>query len=86
MLYLLYQEKRKEGDNMSANVYTVENLLVGKSYNSSTLKGEIVSAEKHPQPIWYEGCETYLVEVTPNSGSNNWGRKTFRTVAVKVGD
>jgi hypothetical protein len=86
MLYLLYQEKRKEGDNMSANVYTVENLLVGKSYNSSTLKGEIVSAEKHPQPIWYEGCETYLVEIAPNSGSNNWGRKTFRTVAVKVGD
>jgi hypothetical protein len=86
MLYLLYQEKRKEGDNMSANVYTVENLLVGKSYNSSTLKGEIVSAEKHPQPIWYEGCETYLVEVAPNSGSNTWGRKTFRTVAVKVGD
>ena len=86
MLYLLYQEKRKEGDNMSANVYTVENLLVGKSYNSNTLKGEIVSAEKHPQPIWYEGCETYLVEVAPNSGSNTWGRKTFRTVAVKVGD
>ena len=86
MLYLLYQEKRKEGDNMSANVYTVENLLVGKSYNSSTLKGEIVSAEKHPQPIWYEGCETYLVEVAPNSGSNTWGRKTFRTIAVKVGD
>ena len=86
MLYLLYQEKRKEGDNMSANVYTVENLLVGKSYNSSTLKGEIISAEKHPQPIWYEGCETYLVEVAPNSGSNNWGRRTFRTVAVKVGE
>jgi len=51
MLYLLYQEKRKEGDNMSANVYTVENLLVGKTYNSSTLKGEIISAEKHPQPF-----------------------------------
>ena len=86
MLYLLYQEKRKEGDNMSANVYTVENLLVGKTYNSSTLKGEIISAEKHPQPIWYEGCETYLVEVAPNSGSNTWGRRTYRTVAVKVAD
>jgi hypothetical protein len=71
---------------MSANVYTVENLLVGKTYNSSTLKGEIISEEKHPQPIWYEGCETYLVEVAPNSGSNTWGRKTFRTVAVKVGE
>ncbi len=71
---------------MSANVYSIENLLVGKIYNSNTLKGEIISAEKHPQPIWYENCETYLVEVAPHSGSNNWGRKTFRTVAVKVSD
>lgn len=68
---------------MSANVYTIESLLVGKTYNSATLKGEIISAEKHPQAIWYEGCETYLVEVAPNSGSNTWGRKTYRTVAVK---
>ena len=69
---------------MSANVYSIESLLVGKTYNSTTLKGEIISAEKHPQAIWYEGCETYLVEVAPNSGSNTWGRKTYRTVAVKT--
>jgi hypothetical protein len=71
---------------MSANVYTIKDLLVGTNYQSRTLQGEIVSAEEHPHAVWYQGCETYLVEVAPNSGSNNWGRKTYRTVAVKVGE
>ena len=71
---------------MPANVYSVQSLLVGTNYSSRTLQGEIVSAEKHPHAVWYEGCETYLVEVAPNSGYNNWGRKTYRTVAVKVGE
>jgi hypothetical protein len=71
---------------MSANVYTVQSLLVGKNYNSRTLQGEIVSAEPHPHAVWYDGCETYLVEVAPNSGYNNFGRRTYRTVAVKVGN
>ena len=68
---------------MTANVYTITNLLVGKQYLSNTLRGEIISAEPHPKAVWYDGCETYLVEVAPNSGSNTWGRKTFRTVAVR---
>ena len=71
---------------MSANVYTLENLLVGKNYYSKTLQGEIVSAQVHPKAVWYQGCETYLVEVAPNSGYNNFGRRTYRTVAVKVSD
>jgi hypothetical protein len=71
---------------MSANVYSVQSLLVGKNYYSNTLQGEIISAEPHPKAIWYEGCDTYLVEVAPNSGYNNFGRKTYRTVAVKVSD
>jgi hypothetical protein len=66
---------------MSANVYTVKDLLVGKEYRSRTLMGEIISAEEHPHAVWYEGCETYLVEVAPNSGIST----TYRTVAVKVG-
>jgi hypothetical protein len=53
---------------------------VGKNYYSNTLQGEIVSAEPHPHAVWYEGCETYLVEVAPNSG---YGR-TYRTVAVRT--
>ncbi len=67
---------------MSANVYTVKDLLVGKEYRSRTLMGEIISAEEHPHAVWYEGCETYLVEISPNSGIGT----TYRTVAVKVGD
>jgi hypothetical protein len=83
MLYLPYQQKRKEGVKMTANVYTITNLLVGKQYLSNTMRGEIISAEPHPKAVWYDGCETYLVEIAPNSGSNTWGRKTFRTVAVR---
>ena len=71
---------------MSANVYTIENLLVGKNYHSKTLHGEIVSAQVHPKAVWYQGCETYLVEVAPSSGYNNWGSRTYRTVAVKTGE
>ncbi len=67
---------------MSANVYTIESLLVGSNYHSRTLQGEIVSAEIHPKAIWYEGCETYLVEVAPNSGYGAWRKSTYRTIAV----
>jgi hypothetical protein len=82
MLYLLYQQKRKEGDNMSANVYNVQSLLVGTEYQSRTLTGKIVSAEPHPKAVWYQGCESYLVEVRPTYGLRN----QYRTVAVKVGE
>jgi hypothetical protein len=65
---------------MSANVYTIEDLLVGTYYRSKTIQGEIVSAEKDPRAVWYQDCESYLVEIgTPT------GRKV-RTVAVKVSD
>jgi hypothetical protein len=67
---------------MSANVYTIENLLVGKTYRSATLTGEIISAEEHPQAVWYDGCESYLVEVKC-SLSHSY---QFRTVAVKIKD
>ena len=65
---------------MSANVYSIESLLVGHIYRSNTLTGEIVSAEKHPHAVWYEDAEAYLVEVrNPNSLRNS-----FRTIAVRV--
>ena len=67
---------------MSANVYRIQDLLVGTNYISRTLQGEIISAEEHPHAVWYEGCETYLVEIQPNSGYTT----TYRTVAVKVGE
>jgi hypothetical protein len=80
MLNLLYQEKRKEGDNMSANVYTITSLLVGTRYVSHSLRGEIIEAQPHPKAVWYDGCESYLVEVKPQYGSKN----QFRTVAVRM--
>jgi len=66
---------------MSANVYTIESLLMGKIYNSKTLRGEIISAEKHPKAIWYgDKTEAYLVAVYSE------GRYNYRTIAVKVGE
>jgi hypothetical protein len=67
---------------MSANVYSVESLLVGQEYFSKSVRGKIVSAEKHPKAVWYEGCESYLVEIRPQYGIKN----TYRTIAVKVAD
>ena len=71
---------------MSANVYTIESLLVGTNYHSRTLQGEIISAEKHPQPIWYEGCETYLVQVRPHYSAPLNLKDTYRYLAVKISD
>ncbi len=65
---------------MSANVYSIESLLVGTRYVSNSVRGEIISAEKHPHAVWYEGCDSYLVEVKPQNGFGT----TYRTVAVKV--
>ena len=66
-----------------ANLYTIEELLIGKTYSSKTLTGEIVDAQKSEQPIWYgENTEAYLVEVR-NPQSLKY---SFRTVAVKVGE
>ena len=62
---------------MSANLYTIESLLVGTTYRSRTLTGEIVSAEKHPQAVWYDGADAYLVEVRQDGGGY-----TYRSVAV----
>ena len=67
---------------MTANVYTITSLLVGTRYVSHSLRGEIVSAEVHPSAVWYEGCDSYLVEVQPTNRIST----TFRTVAVKVGE
>jgi len=64
-----------------ANLYTIEDLLIGKIYNSKTLTGEIVSAEKDNRSVWYgDNTESYLVEV------NSIYRNKWRTIAVKVGE
>ena len=64
-----------------ANLYTIEDLLIGKTYNSNSLTGKIISAEKSKQALWYgDNTESYLVEV------NSIYRNKWRTVAVKVGE
>ena len=67
---------------MSANIYTIEGLLVGKNYRSNSLSGEIISAEPHHKGVWYEGCDSYIVEIRDSLK----GGYAFRTVAVKVGE
>ena len=66
---------------MSANVYSIERLLVGKPYHSKSVKGEIISAEKNDE-VWYADCDTYLVQVRPYNSIKD----TYRYVAVKVSD
>jgi hypothetical protein len=66
---------------MSANVYNVESLLIGKMYHSRTIKGEIIDAEKTDK-VWYANCDTYRVQVR----NLNSFKDTYRYVAVKVGD
>jgi hypothetical protein len=64
-----------------ANLYKIEDLLIGKTYRSKTLTGEIVSAEKDNRAVWYgDNTESYLVEV------NSIYRNKWRTVAIKVGE
>ena len=64
---------------MSANLYSIESLLIGKTYRSRSVVGEIISAEKHPQAVWYQDAEAYLVEIRKQGGGY-----TYRSVAVSV--
>ena len=66
---------------MSANVYTIESLLVGKIYRSNSLTGEIISAEKNDD-VWYSDCETYRVQVRALHSIKD----TYRYVAIKAGE
>lgn len=60
---------------MSANIYRVEDLLIGTFYRSSTIKGVIISAEKDERCVWYPDATSYLVEIE----GGQW-----RTVAVRT--
>ena len=67
---------------MSANIYSIESLLIGKAYRSRSLEGIIEEAELHPAPIWYDGATAYLVRIRPTHGINY----KYRTIAVKDND
>ena len=62
---------------MSANLYNIESLLIGKTYRSRSVEGEIISAEKHPKAVWYQDAEAYLVQIRKDNGGY-----TYRSVAV----
>ena len=68
---------------MSANVYTISDLLIGKTYRSKSLTGEIISAEEHPK-AWYADCDTYKVQVRPQYPSVFNLKDTYRYLAVKT--
>jgi hypothetical protein len=65
---------------MSANLYSVESLLIGKAYRSRTLEGIIQDAEK--SDVFYDSADAYRVRVRPTHGFKD----TYRIVAVKVGE
>jgi hypothetical protein len=68
---------------MSANIYSIESLLVGKHYRSKSVEGEITHAEKDNRAVWYgDNTESYLVEIRPTNGF----KRVWRTLAVKVGE
>ena len=69
---------------MATKLYTIENLLVGKTYRSRNrhFEGEIVSASPRPA-IWYgENTEAYVIQVRPTYGLSD----RYATVAVKIGE
>jgi hypothetical protein len=70
---------------MSANVYNVESLLIGKTYNSRSINGEIIDAEKTDK-VWYANCDTYRVQVRPHYPSVFNLKDTYRYLAVKNAD
>ena len=69
---------------MATKLYSIENLLVGKTYRSTNrhFEGVITHAEKR-EGIWYgENTEAYVIQIdTPSYLSDR-----YATVAVKIGE
>jgi hypothetical protein len=61
---------------MSANIYSIQSILIGKAYRSRSIVGIIEDAEPRPN-VWYEGADAYAVRVRPTIGRDEW-----RTLAV----
>ncbi|CAB4185484.1 hypothetical protein UFOVP1119_60 [uncultured Caudovirales phage] len=69
---------------MATKLYTIEDLLIGKTYRSRSrfFEGEIISAEPRPE-IWYgDNTEAYLIGVNYKGSV----RTKYATIAVKVGE
>jgi hypothetical protein len=79
----LYYQQNERRTKMSANVYTIESLLVGKTYRSKSITGEIIDAEKSDD-VWYADCDTYKVQVRPHYSAPLNLKDTYRYLAVKT--
>ena len=66
---------------MSANIYTISGLLIGKAYRSRSIEGIIEDAEPRSD-VYYENADAYLVRVRPANGK----RDEYRTLAVRNND
>jgi hypothetical protein len=68
---------------MSAKPYSIEDLLIGKTYRSHNRHDEGVIQYATPRPdVWYGSeFEAYAIEVRSTRGIKNF----WATVAVKVG-
>jgi hypothetical protein len=73
---------------MAAKLYTVENLLVGKTYRSHSRKIEgVITEAVFSDKGYYENAEAYLIKVRPTYAVGKMPEKDFyATVAVKVGE
>jgi hypothetical protein len=81
---IIYINKKKEGCLMATKLYTIEDLLIGKTYrsNSRHFEGEIISAEKR-DGVWYgDNTEAYLIGINYKGSIKN----KYATIAVKVGE
>ncbi len=76
---------------MSALTYTIDNLLVGKTYYSKSRGIEGIIKEAEPHDAWYgREYQAYRILVKPtytgNSVSLNRWKDFYAVVAVKVGE
>jgi hypothetical protein len=77
-------KQKERGCHMATKLYSIENLLVGKTYRSTNrhFEGVVTHAEKR-EGIWYgENTEAYVIQIdTPSYLSDR-----YATVAVKIGE
>jgi hypothetical protein len=65
-----------------SKLYSIENLLVGKQYNSLTARGEIVEAEPSDKVYFGNGINAYLVRIR----EHGMLKDKYRFIAVRVGE
>ena len=65
-----------------AKLYSIEDLLIGKPYNSRTISGSIAYAEKTDNVYFGENEVAYLVNIR----ENGMLKDNYRYIAVRMED